>query len=343
MTQKLTSIIAGMALLFGVTTAQAAGELFFYNWTDYTPEDMLQKFEKDTGIKVTMDTYDSNETLLAKLKSGATGYDLAVPSSNFLTIMIQEGLLEKVDVKSMPNYKNVDPRFQGPDWDPEQMYSSPYQYGTTSFAIRTDVPGLSCDSLATFFEPEGAACGNLSVFQTPEEVASMAQLYLGQQYCQDDSESLKAIQALLQKQNKCTKIYSSEGMIDRMATKTVTVTNAWNGDAMRARLEGTPIEYCHPKEGVVGWSDSLVIPKGAKNKQNAEIFMNWLMAPENMAMVSNFARYANAIPSSSKYLEPELATAPETNPPSNVEVRVSETCSPRFVKAIDKIWTKLRQ
>ena len=343
MTYKLTSIIAGTALLFGVTTAHAEGDLYFYNWTDYTPEDMLQKFEKDTGIKVTMDTYDSNETLLAKLKSGATGYDLAVPSSNFVSIMVQEGLLETVDVKSMPNYKNVDPRFQGPAWDPQQMYTSPYQYGTTSYAIRTDATDVSCDSLKSFFEPEGDACGNLSVFQTPEEVVSMAQLYLGQPYCADDSDSLKAIQALLQKQNKCTKIYSSEGMIDRMATKTVTITNAWNGDAMRARLEGTPIQYCHPKEGVVGWFDSLVIPKGAKNKKNAEIFMNWLMAPENIAMVSNFARYANAIPASGKHLDPELATAPETNPPSDVEVRVSETCGPRFVKAVDRIWTKLRQ
>ncbi len=343
MYRKLLSTIAGAALMFGAGTAQGAGELFFYNWTDYTPEELLQKFTKDTGIKVTLDTYDSNETLLAKLKSGATGYDLAVPSSNFVTIMIQEDLLEKVDVKSMSNYGNVDPKWQGPAWDPDQMYSSPYQFGTTSFAIRTDASNVSCDSLKYFFEPEGDACGNLSVFQTPEEVASMAQLYLGQQYCQDDSTSLKAIQKLLQGQNKCTKVYSSEGMIDRMATKTVTITNAWNGDAMRARLEGTPIEYCHPKEGVVGWFDSLVIPKGAKNYENAKIFMNWLMIGENMAIVSNFARYANAIPSSAKHLDPELADAPETNPPSNVEVRVSETCGPKFVRSIDKIWTKLRQ
>lgn len=342
MTKKIVSMTAALALTFGLTTAQAAGELFFYNWTDYTPENLLEKFEKDTGIKVTLDTYDSNETLLAKLKSGATGYDLAVPSSNFVTVMIQEGLLEKVDVKSMSNYKNVEKSWQGPSWDPDQMYSSPYQFGTTSFAIRTDA-GQSCDSLKTFFEPEGEACGNLSVFQTPEEVASLAALYLGQQYCDDSSTSLKAMQKLLQKQNKCVKVYSSEGMTDRMATKTVVVSNAWNGDVMRGRSEGIPIKYCYPKEGVVGWFDSLVIPKGAKNKKNAEIFMNWLMDGENMAMVSNFARYSNAIPSSSKYLDPELASAPEVNVPDGVEVRVSETCGPKFVKSIDKIWTKLRQ
>ena len=98
MTKKIVTTIAAVALTFGVTSAQAEGELFFYNWTDYTPENLLEKFEKDTGIKVTLDTYDSNETLLAKLKSGATGYDLAVPSSNFVTVMIEEGLLEKVDV-----------------------------------------------------------------------------------------------------------------------------------------------------------------------------------------------------------------------------------------------------
>ncbi|MDX1698461.1 MAG: extracellular solute-binding protein [Thiohalobacterales bacterium] len=343
MQKSLISTLAGAALLAGSLGAQAEGDLYFYNWTDYTPEDLLEKFEKDTGIKVTMDTYDSNETLLAKLKSGATGYDLAVPSSNFVTIMVAEGLLEQVDVKSMPNYKYVDERWQGPAWDPDQMYTSPYQYGTTSFAIRTDAANVSCESLKYFFEPEGEACGNLSVFKTPEEVVSMAQLYLGQQYCQDDSDALKAIQALLQKQNQCTKVYSSEGMIDRMATKTVTITNAWNGDAMRAREEGTPIEYCYPKEGVVGWFDSLVIPKGAKNIENAKTFMNWLMAPENMALVSNFARYANAIPESTQYLDPELATAPENNPPAGVEVRVSETCGPRFIKAVDKIWTGLLQ
>lgn len=290
-----------------------------------------------------MDTYDSNETLLAKLKSGTTGYDLAVPSSNFLSIMVSEGLLEKVDVKSMPNYKNVDPRFQGPAWDPGQAYSSPYQYGTTSFAIRTDDPDASCESLKHFFEPEGEACGNLSVFQTPEEVASMAALYLGQQYCDDSSTSLKAMQKLLKKQNKCVKVYSSEGMIDRMATKTVTVSNAWSGDAMRGRAEGTPMKYCYPKEGVVGWFDSLVIPKGAKNYENAKTFMNWLMAPENMAMLSNFARYSDAIMGSTEFKDADLATAPETNVPDGIEVRVSETCGPKFVKSIDKIWTKLRQ
>ncbi len=343
MYKTIISTLAGAALLAGSVSTQAAGDLYFYNWTDYTPQELLDKFEKDTGIKVTLDTYDSNETLLAKLKSGATGYDLAVPSQNFVTIMISEGLLEEVDVSAMSNYKNVDERWRNPSWDPEQKYSGPYQMGTTSFAIRTDAPDVSCESLKYFFEPEGDACGNVSVFKTPEEVASMAHLYLGQKYCADDSASLKAMQALLQKQNKCTKVYSSEGMIDRMSAKTVTVTNAWNGDVMRARLEGTPIQYCYPKEGLVGWYDSLVIPKGAKNIENAKTFMNWLMEPENMAIVSNFARYANAIPGSAKFLDKELAEAPEASVPAGIEVRFSETCGAKYVKSIDKIWTKLLQ
>ena len=344
MKMKLLTTISACVLAFSVTTANAEGDLFLYNWTDYTSEEMLAKFEKDTGIKVTMDTYDSNETLLAKLKSGGAGYDLAVPSSNFVSIMIAEELLEEVAVKSMPNYKNVDPRFQGPPWDPEQKYTTPYQYGTTSYAINKDAEGVSCDSLKSFFEPEEAACGQLGVFATPEEVASMAQLYLGQPYCADDSESLKAIQSLLQNQSKCVKILSSESTMSRLANGTTNISNAWNGDVLKIRLEGFEnIQYCYPKEGVVGWFDSLIIPKGAKNKENAEAFMNWLMAPENMALASNFTRSANAIPSSREYLDPILAEAPETNPPADVEVRISKTCSPKFVKALDKIWTKLRQ
>ena len=99
MKKHVISTLAGAAILAGSVSAQAAGELNFYNWTDYTPDDLIEKFEKETGINVTMDTYDSNETLLAKLKSGAVGYDLAVPSSNFVSIMVSEGLLEEVDVK----------------------------------------------------------------------------------------------------------------------------------------------------------------------------------------------------------------------------------------------------
>lgn len=331
-----------LALGFAVSPASAAGELFLYNWTDYIDDSVIGKFEKDTGIKVTLDTYDSNETLLAKLKSGATGYDLAVPSQNFVSIMVKEGMLVEVDVKSMPNYKYVADAFKGPEWDPEQKYSSPYQMGTTSYAVNKKGGGGSCASLKEFFEPNEKAKGKVGVFKTPEEVVNLAHIYLGQDFCTEKTEDLKAVQSLLQNQKGAVKVFSSEGTMDRLGDGVTVVSNAWNGDAMKRRLKDDTIQYCFPKEGVVGWFDSLVIPKGAKNVENAKTFMNWLMAPENMALLSNFANYANAIEGSNKHMSKDMASSPEVQVPS-VPVKFGRSCGPKYTKAIDKIWTKLLQ
>lgn len=328
---------------FALVAGQAsANELFFYNWTDYTSDAMIAKFEKDTGIKVTIDTYDSNETLLAKLKSGATGYDVAVPSQNFVTIMVEEGLLHEIDVPSMSNFKHVAKAFQYPSWDPKQQYTSPYQMGTTSYAIRTGSGVGDCSSLKEFFEPNGAASGSLGVFKTPEEVVSLAHIYLGQELCTEKTEDLKAVQALLQGQKDHVKVFSSETTMDRLSQGITNVSNAWNGDAMKWRLQGNPIQYCFPKEGVLGWYDSLVIPKGAKNLENAKIFMNWLMAPENMALQSDAIKYANAIVGSNKFMGDDMSSSPEVSVP-DVPVKFGKSCGPKYVKAIDKIWTKLLQ
>ncbi len=339
--KKLIYIAIAFAFSSGLALAQ--GSLNFYNWTDYTSPELIEKFEKETGIKVNVDVYDSNESLLAKLKSGATGYDLAVPSQNFVQIMVNEGMLEEVNAFEMENFKYVDERWRNPQWDPEQKYTAPWQFGTTSFSVRTDANTGSCNTLKTFFEPEGEACGKLGVFKTPEEVVSLAHLYLGQEYCADDSDSLKAIQALLEKQKECVLVYSSEATTDRLANKETVISNTWNGDVMRIRTEGAPVEYCYPKEGIVGWYDSLVIPKGAENIENAKKFINFVMKPENMALESNFARYANAIPESTQYMDGELASAPENSVPSTTPVKFQTNCSAKYIKAVDKIWTKLLQ
>ncbi|MCP5080107.1 MAG: extracellular solute-binding protein [Alphaproteobacteria bacterium] len=340
--KKLLGVALAGAFSLAASQAHAAGELYFYNWTDYTAPDLITKFEKETGIKVTVDTYDSNETLLAKLKSGATGYDLAVPSQNFVTIMVAENLLEEVDVSKMENFKHVAKAFRFPEWDPKQMFSSPYQMGTTSYALRTDAGVGDCSSLKEFFEPNEKASGSVGVFKTPEEVANMGHIYLGQEFCTEKTEDLKALQALLQKQKEHVKVFSSEGTMDRLGSGVTTISNAWNGDAMKQRLAGQKVKYCFPKEGVVGWYDSLVIPKGAKNVENAKTFMNWLMKPENMAIQSDFAKYANPIEGSGKHMSKDMATSPEVSVPT-VPVKFGRSCGPKYVKAIDKIWTKLLQ
>ena len=214
--------------------------------------------------------------------------------------------------------------------------------GTTSYAVRVDEGVGDCSTLKEFFEPSDAAMGNLGVFKTPEEVVNMAHIYLGQELCTEKTEDLKAVQALLKGQKQHVKVFSSEGTMDRLGSGVTLISNAWNGDAMKQRLAGGKIKYCFPKEGVVGWYDSLVIPKGAKNIENAKIFMNSLMKPENMAIQSDFAKYANPIEGTAKHMGEDMANSPEVSVPT-VPVRFGKSCGPKYVKAIDQIWTKLPQ
>ena len=339
---KTLIIISAIAALLG--SAAYAKELHIYNWTDYTAPDLIAKFEKETGIDVVIDTYDSNDTLLAKLKAGATGYDLVVPSQHYVKIMIQEGLLQKVDVASMPNYANVDPRWKNPDWDPNQEYSAPWQWGSTSFSFRSDLYSGKGESLKEFFEPSDELKGRLQVFDAPEEIYNMANIYLGLPFCSEDPEDAKKVLALLEGQKPFVLTYSSESMNDKLATGEVIMASHGNGMSLLGRQEGNPnIVYAYPKEGIVGWFDSLVVPVGAQNVEAAKKFMNFVMDPENIAMESNFAAYSNGILGSAEYMDESLKSAPELNAPADVPVKFGEACSPKAQKLISQVWTKLLQ
>jgi spermidine/putrescine transport system substrate-binding protein len=327
------------------TAAQANGKLNLYNWTDYTPTELIEKFEAETGIDVTLDTYDSNETLLAKLQSGATGYDLVVPSQHFVDIMIKEGLLMKLDdIKDMPNYKYVDQRFRSPQWDPSQSYSTPYQMGSASFAYRANSYAGNGSSLKEFFDPGPDACNKIAVFKSPDEVVNMAHLYLGSDFCSENPKEMQAVLDVLLKQKECVKVYSSEGINDRLKSGDVVMHAHWDGFSQVGVWEGVDdLTYAYPKEGVVGWFDSLVVPNGAKNVDSAKAFMNFLMHPENMALLSNFAAYANAIPESVNYLSEDMKNAKNIQVPGDVPVKFGQACNAKAQGLIDKVWTRVMQ
>ena len=344
---KLLKILVSISFLFFSTSVFAAGKLNLYNWADYTPEDLIEKFEKETGISVTVDTYDSNETLLAKLQAGggSTGYDLAVPSQHFVEIMIKEGLIEKVDgIKDMSNYKYVAEQFQGPSFDPNQEYSTPWQMGSASWAYRADSYSGNGSSMMEFFKPSDEVCGKVAVFKSPEEVVNMAHLALGSNFCSEDPNEMQAVMDLLIEQKKCVAVYSSEGINERLMSGEVIMHAHWDGYSQVGKWEGVDdLTYAYPKEGVVGWFDSLVMPKGAKNVEEAKAFMNFVMHPENMAMLSNFAAYANAIPESSKYLSDDMKNATNIQVPDGIPVKFGQACNKESQALIDKVWTKLMQ
>jgi spermidine/putrescine transport system substrate-binding protein len=341
MKRLLLALVAAVGLS---AAAHAEGQLNIYNWVEYTSPELIAKFEKETGIKVTTDTYDTNETLLAKLKAGGTGYDIVVPSQHFVEILIKEGLLQETGVGGMSTYGNVDSRWQKPSWDPEAKYCAPWQWGTASIAYRKDLYGKELTSLKEFFEPGEALKGKIQVFKSPDEVYNLANIYLNKPFCSENAEDAKAVQALFEGQKPAVVTYNSENQNDNLANGTSIIANNWNGFTMRARMDSkTDIAYAFPKEGVVGWFDSACVPAGAQNVDNAKKFLEFIMKPENIALQSNYARYSNAIVGSEKFLDKDLASAPEMNVPEGVPVKFGQACSPDAQKLIDRVWTKLLQ
>jgi spermidine/putrescine transport system substrate-binding protein len=338
------SMLAGTALALVLpAAAQAAGELHLYNWTDYTAPELIAKFEKETGIKVSIDTYDSNETALAKLTSGASGYDLIVVSNDFVPIFVQQGLFESVDVAAMANFRNLDPEWQKRSWDPDARYSVPWVWGTTSYSVDTAVYKGPHDSLKLLFEPPPELQGKIGMFGSPSEVMSLALVYLGKPQCNTDPADLKALDALLEAQKPFVKVYNSDGTVERQVSGETAMHQQWSGKAEATRRQKSTVAYVYPKEGAVGWMDNVAVPKGAPNLENAKAFLNFLMDPQNIALQSAFSGYQNAVVGANKLLSAELGESPEFNPPKDLKITFAPACPEKATRAYDRIWTRLRQ
>lgn len=339
-------LLAALPLIaLGAPAAEAAdpGVLHIYNWTDYTSPDLLKKFTAETGIKVTLDTYDSNETLLAKLKAGATGYDLVIVTNDFVKIFIDQNLIQKVDVASMPNFKNLDERWKARPWDPKAEYTVPWQWGLTSFIYDTKVYPEPVDSLATLFKPPAVFDGKIGMLGSPSEVINLALIYEGAKPCDSDPALMKQTMELLKAQKPFVKLYNSDAIIDRMMSGETTMSMEWSGGAARVRQQKPSVKFVFAKEGGSGWMDNLAVPVGAPDVENAKKFLNFMMDPQNAALETEFAQYQNAVPASNKYLPASISEAPEFNPPKDYKIFFSPGCDAKATKSYDRIWTVLRQ
>jgi len=344
MKKLLSSVACAAALSLMATNAQAAGELFLYNWSNYFPPDLLKKFEADTGIKVTLDVYDSNETMLAKLQAGASGYDVVVPSDYMVKIMIEEGLAEKIDVGSMENFKNVTAPHDKQPFDPERAYSAPYMWGTTGFTYDSAKLGKLEESWKEVFEPRDALKGQIAMLNDEVEVYNAAAYYVGVSKCTEDSKEAQKILDILENQKPFVATYNSDGTIDRLAAGEVLAHHQWNGASHRTREKLPTATYMYPKEGITFWADNFVVPTSAPNKENARIFVNWMLAPENAAIASNFTGYMNAIRGSDAFMDEALKTDPAVVMPEEYadRLRPNEDCSAAARELRNKVWTRLK-
>lgn len=343
MKHMVMGAVTALALGLSAAPAMAEGKLNIYNWGNYTPQELLDKFAATYDVEVTLDGYDSNETMLAKVREGGSGYDVVVPGDYMIAIMIEQGLLAKVEPNQMSNFGNVDPKWVDVYWDPGREYSVPYQWGTTSFTVDTAVYGGDINTLGLIFDPPAELQGRINMLNDINDVINAGLRYLGYPRCNDNKEQLKELTALLidAKQHWRTMDY---GTIEKLTSGDVDLSQNWNGAAMRARADRTTLAYAYPKEGFTGWMDNVAILADAPNMDNAKLFMNFIMEPEHAAMISNFARYANGIQGSEAFMDAEMLEAPEIVMPADAPTPdFVPPCPQNVVDLYNKIWTKLKQ
>lgn len=338
----MRKLLTGTALAFCMASpALAEGSLNIYAWSESIAPELIERFAQEYDVDVSVDGYTSNEDLLTKLQAGASGYDIAVPSQHFLRIMIDEGLVENFGANELDAYANIEERWRNQWWDETQEYSIPMAYGTAGFAVNTAEYDGPTDSLKHFFEPDEQLAGKIAMLSYPDEIVGAAQLYLGVPFCTEDPAEMKKVLDLLMAQKAAVAVYSSDNIESRIGSGEVASHFWWDGEVVRAIADGAPLEYAMPKEGLVGWIDSLVIPKDAPNRENAIKFIEFISTPENATIEMN--HYAHSSPmkvvdAEKKYTE---EVAPALYP--TVPVEMSRTCSPEAQDLVTRVWTQLLQ
>lgn len=327
------------------TPALAEGELKVYHWFEYMPQELVDKFQAETGIRVTIDTYDSNEAMLASLKAGKLGqYDVAVPGDYMVQIMAGEGVLDTFTPADLPNFGNIDPQWLDVPFDPGRQSSIPYQWGSTAFAVNRDVYQGDIDTLAIIFDPPDELKGRINVLDSQGEVLALGSIYLGIPQCTQDRDQLKALMDMLLAAKQHWASFGSDTAKDVLVSGDAAAGMIYNGFSAKARAEGANVEYAYPKEGFVVWMDNAVLLKDAPNRDNALKFLNFLLEPENAGAVTNYAAYTAGVTGVEPYLADEIRNSPENNPPADAPAgSFIAVCDEETQKLYDAIWTNLKK
>jgi spermidine/putrescine-binding protein len=315
--------------------------LNLYIWSAYVSDETLQKFEKDTGIRVRYDTYDSNEALLEKMQSGVADYDVIAPSDYMVRVMRHEKLLEKIDLNRLPNFKNIARKFQNMDFDPNNQHSIPFLWGTTGIGYNKTKVTDPVDSWAILWNPKYK--DRILMLDDQREAFGAALKWKGHSINTTDKAQLEEAKNLLIQQKPLVKTYSSSNFDEILMSGDVWLAHGWSGQLAKAADQNKNLVYVVPKEGSVLWIDNLAIPLSAKHKDEAYAFLNYFLDAAVAAEVTNYSGYASPNEAAKPFIKPQILNDPARYPSEEVLSK----CEPLMElgetsQTMDRLWTEVK-
>lgn len=349
--------------LMGVMAGAAQADdkvLHVYNWSDYIAPDTIANFEKESGIKVVYDVFDSNETLEAKLLAGKSGYDVVVPSNNFLAKQIKAGVYRELDKSKLSNYGNLNKSLLKAVSvsDPDNKHAFPYMWGSIGIGYNAEKVKAALgidkiDSWDVVLKPENIAklksCG-VSFLDSPTEMLPVALHYLGLPTDSQKKEDLKKAEELFLKIRPSITYFHSSKYISDLANGNICVAVGYSGDVQQAKTRAAEagdkvkVSYAIPKEGAGSFYDMVAIPKDAENVEGAYKFMNYLLQPKVMAEITNAVRFPNGNAEATQYVNKEITSDPGIYPTADVQAKLYAIADlpAATQRELTRSWTKIK-
>lgn len=316
-----------------------------FNWGQYINPDLFTKFEKETGIKVNPEYYETNEHMLAKLEAGGSDYDVVFPSDYVIEEMIKKDMLYKIDFNNIPNFKYVGDRFKNLNYDPTNEYSVPYFWGTLGIIYNDEMVDEEVESWDILWNEKYA--GKILMLDSLRDTIGVALKKLGYSINTTDPEALEKAKNLLIQQRPLINGYYVDEIPDMMINGDAALAVTWSGAAMDVYWEGAEhIKFAVPKEGANLWFDCMVIPKTSKHKAEAEKFINFMLDPENAYQNSEYVGYASPIPTVFERLmqeNPEIAEMDSYNPSKELLDKCEVFIDLGEARALfNQVWTEIK-
>jgi putrescine transport system substrate-binding protein len=354
---------SGALALFLASTAlaQAQGSINVYNWSDYIADGVLEEFTRRTGITVNYDVFDSNDTLEARMLAGSSGFDVVVPTSDFMQRQIAAGVYQPLNKDLLPNLVNMDPALMElvSAFDPGNEYGVIYLWGTTGIGYNRAAvdarmgEGYEVTSWSMIFDPEivsrFADCG-VALLDAPTELFPPAMRYLGLDPMSTAQADFEAAANLIAGIRPFIRYFHSSQYISDLANGEICLAVGWSGDVLQAAAraeeagQGVKVDYAIPVEGTHLWFDMLVIPRDAPNPEGAHAFINFLMEPEIAAAITNYTAFPNANAASRPFIDEDILNDPTIYPTAET-IANSWTLRPydsRTDRIVTRLWTRLR-